>query len=78
LSEDKRCRHCDQLLTSNAVFCQSCGFKVQEWDIAQSEKETLAQPSLIGETVKAFMALVRRKPLLVTPSSAVFLERQPR
>lgn len=78
MSEDKRCRHCDQLLTSNAVFCQSCGFKVQEWDIAQNEKEDMVQPSLIGETVKAFMALVRRTPLMVTPNSAVFLERQPR
>jgi RsiW-degrading membrane proteinase PrsW (M82 family) len=77
LSENIRCRHCDQPLVKDAVFCQSCGFKVREWDQAQSEKEELDQPSLIGETAKAFMALVRRTPLQVAPSSAVFLERQP-
>ena len=78
MSEDNRCRHCDALLLKDAVFCQSCGFKVREWAQAQSEKEELVQLSTVGETVKAFMALVRRTPLQVAPSSTVFLERQPR
>ncbi len=50
---------------------------MQEWAQAQSLKEELEQPSLVAETVKAFMALVRRTPLQIAPSSTVFLERQP-
>jgi len=66
------------LLLKDAIYCHSCGFKVREWAQAQSEKEELVQLSTVGETVKAFMALVRRTPLHVAPSSTVFLERQPR
>lgn len=78
MSEDSRCRHCNALLLKDAIYCHSCGFKVREWAQAQSEKEELVQLSTVGETVKAFMALVRRTPLHVAPSSTVFLERQPR
>ena len=66
------------MLLKDAIYCHSCGFKVREWAQAQSEKEELVQLSTVGETVKAFMALVRRTPLHVAPSSTVFLERQPR
>ncbi|MBT7187595.1 PrsW family intramembrane metalloprotease [Candidatus Bathyarchaeota archaeon] len=78
MSGDKRCRHCDTWLLDDAVYCHSCGFKVREWDQAQSEKGELEQPSTIVETVKAFMSLIRRTPLQVAPSATVFLERQPR
>jgi len=77
LSEDNRCKHCDAWLLNDANYCQSCGFKVREWEQAQSEKEGLIPLSTVGETVKAFMALVRKTPLQVAPSSTVFLERQP-
>jgi len=79
LSEENRCHHCDQLLPVDAVYCPSCGFKIQDWIKAQSEREEVVQQtSLVGETVNAFMALIRKTPVNVPPSSAVFLERQPR
>jgi RsiW-degrading membrane proteinase PrsW (M82 family) len=52
---------------------------IQDWIKAQSEKEVIVQQtSVLGETTDAFMALIRKTPLNVVPSSAVFLERQPR
>lgn len=79
MSENNRCPHCNELLPGDAVYCPSCGFKIQDWIKAQSEREEVVQQtSLGGEIVNAFMVLVKRTPLRVAPSSAVFLERQPR
>lgn len=64
---------------SDAIFCQNCGFRIGDWNQAQVQKQENVQPSsLLGDTSKAFMSLVRRTPVLSAPSSAVFLERHPR
>ncbi len=79
MSEKNRCPHCGKPVNLDALYCTECGFKLQDWIEAQRFKEVPEyQTSLVQETINSFNALIRPTPITAAPSSAIFLERQPR
>jgi RsiW-degrading membrane proteinase PrsW (M82 family) len=79
LSEETSCPYCRKPVSFNDLYCTRCGFKLQDWIVAQNIKENPDYRSTLGQDiVNSVIALVRPTPVMVAPSSAVFLERQPR
>lgn len=79
LTEETSCPYCSDPVRSDATYCTKCGFKLQEWVDAQIIKDTPDYESSTGqEIINIFIALIRPTPLNFAPSTAVFLERQPR
>ena len=79
MSEENTCPHCSNPVDPDDQYCTSCGFKLQDWIQAQNIKETPEYNLTMAQRVsESFQALVRPTPVKGAPSSAVFLERQPR
>ncbi len=79
MSEETKCPHCGTPVSLDHLYCTKCGFKLQDWIEAQSIKvETAYEPTILEGVIEGFTALIRPTPLGVSPSSAVFLERQPK
>jgi RsiW-degrading membrane proteinase PrsW (M82 family) len=78
LSEEA-CPHCDAPVSLDDLYCTRCGFRLQDWVEAQSIKERPEyRTTFVQDVVSSFTALVQPTPVPVAPSSAVFLERQPK
>ncbi len=79
MSQKTSCPHCKNPVTVEDLYCTECGFKLRDWVEAQDFKhKTDYQPSLTENVTEIVSALIRQTPLKVAPSSAVFLERQPK
>jgi protease PrsW len=79
LSEKTRCPHCDNPVSLDALYCTSCGFKLQDWIEAQDLKVTPEyQTSILQDIINTFSALLKPTPINVAPSTTIFLERQPK
>lgn len=79
MSEDTKCPHCGHPVSLDHLYCTKCGFKLQDWLEAQNIRESPEnQMTLLEGVVDGFTALIRPTPVTVAPSSAVFLEREPR
>lgn len=79
MTEETSCPHCGSPISVEHLYCTKCGFKLQDWIAAQEIKETPEyQTTTMENVVDAFKALINPTPINVAPSSAVFLERQPK